>query len=152
MNGCVGTDNKKQIVSAFGIDGSCYVYRLRPKVITQKVEETGRCLFLILVCNILLNFSLHLYKTGIKHTSGVLFPAVDGVRKRKKNPMGHGDTNSASKILSYDVELLGSVQTDFSSGDGYQRAVRFTQDISVMVTGGADGSLRTWKVFCNLSV
>ncbi|KAK2164175.1 hypothetical protein LSH36_68g16123 [Paralvinella palmiformis] len=79
MNGCVGTDNKNQIVSAFGIDGSCYVYRLRPKVITQKVEETG------------------------------------------------------------------SVQTDFSSGDGYQRAVRFTQDISVMVTGGADGSLRTWK-------
>ena len=41
MNGCVGSDNKKQIVSAFGIDGKCYVYRLRSKVVTQKQEENS---------------------------------------------------------------------------------------------------------------
>ena len=45
------------------------------------------------------------------------------------------------------MEPIGSVQTDFSSDAGYQRAVRLTPDLSVMVTGGADGYLRTWKVF-----
>ena len=78
--------------------------------------------------------------------SHYLSPVADGVRKRKGNLTESESHKSASKTLSYDLDPIGSVKTDFSSDGGYQRVVQLTPDVSVMVTGGADGKLRAWKV------
>ena len=43
------------------------------------------------------------------------------------------------------MKLMASTQTDFSS-EPYQKVVRFSRDGSLVVTGGEDGVIRSWKV------
>ena len=38
------------------------------------------------------------------------------------------------------------MQTDFDEKEPYQKAVRFSHDGSLLVTGGTDGVVRCWKV------
>lgn len=44
------------------------------------------------------------------------------------------------------MKVLKSVQADFSAGDPYVKVVGFSHDGNLVVTGGEDGSVRTWKV------
>ncbi len=46
----------------------------------------------------------------------------------------------------FQVKILNSVQSDFSEADPYLKVVGFTHDGKLVVTGGEDGSVRTWKV------
>ena len=49
-------------------------------------------------------------------------------------------------MITFDVEEGEKVETDFDKEGGFQKAVSFTKDLSIMATGGADGHLRVWQV------
>ncbi|XP_065586665.1 prolactin regulatory element-binding protein isoform X2 [Cyrtonyx montezumae] len=69
--------------------------------------------------------------------------AEKGPRRRKgAGPAERGDTRSAGGEMT--VESLHRVRTDFSP-DALQKAVRFSADGTLLVTGGADGFLRLWE-------
>ncbi|XP_039604377.1 prolactin regulatory element-binding protein [Polypterus senegalus] len=73
-----------------------------------------------------------------------------GPRKRKPGGSHSGATESNGGKTLKDtttqiaVEKLQEVQTDFSS-EGLQKALRFSSDLSLLVTGGADGHIRVWE-------
>ena len=48
--------------------------------------------------------------------------------------------------MTFDVEKIKSVRTDFCDDGSFQKVVRFSPDGSVVATGGADGHLRVWRV------
>ncbi|XP_022089456.1 prolactin regulatory element-binding protein-like [Acanthaster planci] len=48
-------------------------------------------------------------------------------------------------VTKFDLERLGSVQTDFTDGDKYQKAVCFSPNGMFFATGGADGHVRMWS-------
>uniref|UniRef100_A0A8D0HDR8 Prolactin regulatory element binding n=1 Tax=Sphenodon punctatus TaxID=8508 RepID=A0A8D0HDR8_SPHPU len=53
-----------------------------------------------------------------------------------------GDTHSETRQVA--VETLHCVETD-TSPDALQKAVRFSDDLTLLATGGADGFLRVWE-------
>lgn len=55
-------------------------------------------------------------------------------------------TQNGTKQLTFDLQCLKLVQTDFEKDGGFQKAVRFSADHTLVITGGADGFLRVWKV------
>lgn len=66
-----------------------------------------------------------------------------GPRRRKgAGPAERGETRSGGGEVT--VESLHRVRTDFSP-DALQKAVRFSADGTLLVTGGADGFLRLWE-------
>ena len=73
-------------------------------------------------------------------------------KKRKGKAVKEGQaepdsqTQNGTKQLTFDLQCLKSVQTDFEKDGGFQKAVRFSPDHTLVVTGGADGFLRVWKV------
>ncbi|XP_028653036.1 prolactin regulatory element-binding protein [Erpetoichthys calabaricus] len=73
-----------------------------------------------------------------------------GPRRRKPGGSHSGAAESnGGKILKNNttriaVEKLQEVQTDFST-EGLQKALRFSSDLSLLVTGGADGHIRVWE-------
>lgn len=70
--------------------------------------------------------------------------AEKGPRRRKgAGPAERGETRSGGEEVT--VESLHRVRTDFSP-DALQKAVRFSADGTLLVTGGADGFLRLWEV------
>ena len=71
---------------------------------------------------------------------------LEGVRKRKGNLTNSEDHKSTKKEVTFEVTLSTNFRTDFHKDGGFQKAVQITKDLSVMVTGGADGKLRLWKV------
>ena len=50
------------------------------------------------------------------------------------------------KHVTFEVEKLKSVQSDFCKDGSFQKVVQFSPDHSILATGGADGHLRVWKV------
>ena len=48
--------------------------------------------------------------------------------------------------MVFELEKLKSIQTDFAKDGAFQKCVHFSNDKSVLVTGGADGFMRVWKV------
>ena len=73
-------------------------------------------------------------------------------KKRKGKAVKEGQaepdskTQNGTKQLTFDLQCLKSVQTDFEKDGGFQKAVCFSPDHTLVVTGGADGFLRVWKV------
>ena len=75
-----------------------------------------------------------------------MIAVVEGVRKRKGNLTNATEHDKAGKVTLFDIEPVKNVVTDFSSGGGFQKIVQFVNDNSLMVTAGADGHFRVWKV------
>ena len=74
------------------------------------------------------------------------FLALEGLRKRKGNLTVSNDHKNASKMIGFEVEPGEEVETDRSLPSGFQKVARFTDDGSQLVTAGADGHYRVWKV------
>ncbi|XP_043918294.1 prolactin regulatory element-binding protein [Protopterus annectens] len=74
--------------------------------------------------------------------------SVNSKAPRKRKPgvnvpeSGGGNVRNESQEIV--VENLKVVQSDFSS-DELQKCVRFNQDRSLLVTGGADGFIKVWE-------
>ena len=76
-----------------------------------------------------------------------------GDAKKRKGKAGKEDradtdskTQNGTKQLTFELQCLKSVQTDFGTDGGFQKVVRFSADHTMVATGGADGFLRVWKV------
>ena len=44
------------------------------------------------------------------------------------------------------METVGEVQSDLNPVDPLQKVVRFSSDLSLLMTGGTDGHIRVWEV------
>lgn len=72
---------------------------------------------------------------------------ADGkLRKRKSGLTKADDFKHAKKIVSFDIQQIDKIVTDFHPGDAYQSCSVFSSDGSLLATGGADGYIRLWKV------
>ena len=49
-------------------------------------------------------------------------------------------------MIGFEIELGEDVKTDEAKDGGFQKVVRFWHDSLQMVTAGADGHFRVWKV------
>ncbi|XP_046366308.2 prolactin regulatory element-binding protein-like [Haliotis rufescens] len=68
------------------------------------------------------------------------------VRKRK----GESENSSKEKCnntkhITFDIEPIKHVTTDFAKDGSFQKVVRFGADNSILATGGADGFVRVWQ-------
>lgn len=68
------------------------------------------------------------------------------LRKRKSGLTKADDFKNAKKMISFDVQEVDSVITDFHKDDAYQSCSVFSPDGSILATAGADGSIRMWTV------
>ena len=50
-------------------------------------------------------------------------------------------------MIGFEIEPGEEVETDMSHPTGFQKVARFTDDGSQLVTAGADGHFRVWKVW-----
>ena len=74
--------------------------------------------------------------------SHYLFLHFSGLRVQDK-------TSSIEELMKTGkiyVKDTGSVRTDYSDKDSYQKVVCFCHDGSRILTGGIDGVVRVWKV------
>ncbi|XP_014663700.1 PREDICTED: prolactin regulatory element-binding protein-like isoform X2 [Priapulus caudatus] len=62
---------------------------------------------------------------------------------KDKHSQQSGEATEVERMFEF--EKLGCILTDFHADGGFQKAVRFSSDKSLLVTGGADGFLRVWK-------
>lgn len=67
---------------------------------------------------------------------------------KSKNGGGVGDAvpQTKDKSVQISVDKVGEVQSDFSPQDPLQKCVRFSSDLKLLLTGGADGYVRAWEV------
>jgi len=49
-------------------------------------------------------------------------------------------------MIGFEIEPGEEVETDMTHPAGFQKVARFTDDGSQLVTAGADGHFRVWKV------
>lgn len=73
----------------------------------------------------------------------ILDKKEDTVRKRKSNEVS--DDND-TKHITFEVEEIDNIVTDFNKDGSFQKTVEFSFDQTFLATGGADGFLRVWKV------
>lgn len=67
-------------------------------------------------------------------------------RRGGKGQNGGGDVaQMKDESLQILVEDIGTVQSDLSPQDPMQKCVRFSSDLKLLLTGGADGYLRAWE-------
>jgi prolactin regulatory element-binding protein len=67
--------------------------------------------------------------------------------KDKDEPSSNTNNHSnETKHVTFEVEKIKSVRTDFCSDGSFQKCVQIGPDHSIIATGGADGHLRVWKV------
>lgn len=112
---CAVINNEKFFTVAAGMMEDCQMYRLKHKVVVKKTGPAGE-------------------QEG-----------DEGIRKRKSKLTQAEPQKTSDRIVSFDVEPLDCVQTDFHPDGGFQKTVQFSMDNTLMATGGADGFLRIWK-------
>ena len=76
----------------------------------------------------------------------LILELAEKVRKRKTSKGSPEHKSAAGKVVSFEVEKGPKTRTDFSKSGGFQKAVAVSKDSSIVVTAGADGFLRVWKV------
>lgn len=59
---------------------------------------------------------------------------------------GGGDPQTKDRSVQILVDKVGKVQSDLSPQDPLQKCVRFSSDLKLLLTGGADGYVRAWEV------
>ncbi|KAL8572247.1 hypothetical protein ACOMHN_022484 [Nucella lapillus] len=106
---------------ACGQEEKCQLYHAKYKVITPKKENPDTS-----------------DKGDLKHRKG------KSGKDDKTEDASKTSTPNGTKQLSFDLQSLKSVQTDFEKDGGFQKVVRFSADHKLVVTGGADGFLRVW--------
>ncbi|XP_076462540.1 guanine nucleotide-exchange factor SEC12-like [Babylonia areolata] len=104
---------------ACGQEEKCHLYSVKYKVITPKKENQDSS-----------------DKGEVKQRKG---------KAGDKTEDCNNATPNGTKQLTFDLQCLTSVQTDFEKDGGFQKVVRFSADHTLVVTGGADGFLRVWK-------
>lgn len=75
------------------------------------------------------------------------------VRQRKsgnENSANKEEEEEGTKQIQFDIEEIKQIKTDFHKESGFQKAVQFSRDHSILATGGSDGYLRVWKVTSSL--
>ena len=65
---------------------------------------------------------------------------------RKRTTSKSANTSDNDPCVTFNIIPESRVTTDTTSGGGFQKAVRFTTNLAIMVTGGADGFFRVWQV------
>ncbi|XP_027005785.1 prolactin regulatory element-binding protein [Tachysurus fulvidraco] len=58
---------------------------------------------------------------------------------------GGGVPQTKDKSVQILVDKVGVVQSDFSPQDPLQKCVRFSSDLKLLLTGGADGYVKAWE-------
>ena len=69
-----------------------------------------------------------------------------GKKDKKSDSNEKSDAENQTKQLTFEVEKIKSVRTDFCDSGSFQKVVQFGPDHSILATAGADGHLRVWKV------
>ncbi|KAJ8288337.1 hypothetical protein COCON_G00009960 [Conger conger] len=117
MNLALGGD-----VIAAGQDGTCSLMRFK-----QSPKKDGR-------------------KAAASGAGG------DGEQKAPRRRGGHrraegggGEEETRDETPQMSVETVGEVCSDLSPSDPLQKCVRFSADLSLLLTGGADGHVRVWE-------
>ncbi|XP_072534937.1 guanine nucleotide-exchange factor SEC12 [Salminus brasiliensis] len=106
-------------VIAAGQDGNCSLMRFRQRTPKEGQSTSG--------------------KDGAGQQGGPR-------RRGGKGQNGGGDVaQMKDESLQILVENVGTVQSDLSLQDPVQKCVRFSSDLKLLLTGGADGYLRAWE-------
>uniref|UniRef100_W5ULI9 Prolactin regulatory element-binding protein n=1 Tax=Ictalurus punctatus TaxID=7998 RepID=W5ULI9_ICTPU len=122
MNMALGGD-----VIAAGQDGNCRVMRFR-----QQGPKEGR-------------------SAALKDGSGDQGSARRRGAKSQNggggggDAAGGGDPQTKDRSVQILVDKVGKVQSDLSPQDPLQKCVRFSSDLKLLLTGGADGYVRAWE-------
>ncbi|CAL8248128.1 unnamed protein product [Lota lota] len=58
---------------------------------------------------------------------------------------GKGASDTTDETMQISVETVGEVQSDLNPLDPLQKVVRFSSDLSLLMTGGTDGHIRVWE-------
>ncbi|XP_056458861.1 prolactin regulatory element-binding protein [Gadus chalcogrammus] len=58
---------------------------------------------------------------------------------------GIGASDTTDETTQVSVETVGEVQSDLNPVDPLQKVVRFSSDLSLLMTGGTDGHIRVWE-------
>jgi len=59
---------------------------------------------------------------------------------------GRSASDTTDETPQISVETVGEVQSDLNPVDPLQKVVRFSSDLSLLMTGGTDGYIRIWEV------
>ncbi|KAI4904034.1 hypothetical protein NFI96_033855 [Prochilodus magdalenae] len=95
----------------------------------------------------LMRFKQHAPKEGRSGSKKDGAGEQGSTRKRGgKGQNGGGDVaQMKDESLQILMEDVGVVQSDLSPQDPVQKSVRFSSDLKLLLTGGADGYLRAWE-------
>lgn len=74
------------------------------------------------------------------------------MRKRKGDDSVNDKQENATKHISFDIEEIRKVKTDFHKDGSFQKVVQFSPDHRLVATGGADGYLRVWQVSLKICI
>jgi len=87
-------------------------------------------------------YSCQLARELLGSTEDTEVAGNNGVTNR--NSTNAKKTGQLESRLTFHIEPLNSVQTDFNTPEPYQKVVRISYDSKLLVTGGDDGILRVW--------
>lgn len=73
--------------------------------------------------------------------------AGKGDKGRQDGAAASGDmSDMKDETTQISVTSLAEVQSDLNPQDPLQKVVRFSPDLSLLLTGGTDGHIRVWEV------
>ncbi|GFS17681.1 prolactin regulatory element-binding protein [Elysia marginata] len=150
-----------------GVPNAIEVYRISPGINGGDVSGTSICrqdtgIRAVMNCASFYDGRHHHLATGedeLCNTYSVKYKVArptegtkdqsDNVRQRKPDSSGSmkdaASKEQPKKQLTFQIEELKNVITDFSSDGGFQKCVQFGPKYSTLATGGGDGFLRLWN-------